>query len=188
MQERDAAATGPAARQLVDQTVARRPAALQCPIEVGHPVADVMEAGAASGEELRHGALRVAGLKEFDLNVAQREADDGGAIGGLGLPRLEAEDVPVKGQGVGDARHGDADMRDAGAGIRHLARQHNDCVRGSAGSWQIYISWRSPTPRSARKSSSTKGSRSSTSGRRGAGRATWSRPSWSSSPGSTRVS
>src|SRR2546428_9929126 len=62
----------------------------------------------------------------FRSNVAQREADDGGAIGGLGLPRLEAEDVPVKSQGVGDARHGDADMRDAGAGIRHHRAERSE--------------------------------------------------------------
>src|SRR5207247_11146896 len=188
MQERDAAAIGAAAGLLVDQTVAGRPAALERPVEIGHAVADVMDARSASSEELRHGALGVARLEQLDLNVAQREADDRSAIGGFGLPWLQAEDVPVKTQGVGDARHGDADVRDAGAGVRHLARQHNDCVRGSGGSWQIYISWRSPTPRSARRSSSTKGSRSSTSGRRGAGPATWWHRSWSSSPGSTRAS
>src|SRR5207247_1119298 len=86
MQERDAAAIGAAAGLLVDQTVAGRPAALERPVEIGHAVADVMDARSASSEELRHGALGVARLEQLDLNVAQREADDRSAIRGFRLP------------------------------------------------------------------------------------------------------
>src|SRR6267143_1649961 len=187
MQERDAPAPGTAARHVVDEPVTRGPAALERSVEIGHPVADMVDSRAAPGEKLRHRTRGVAGLEQLDLRVAQGEADDRRAIGGFGTPRLEAQDVPVKGQGEGDARHGNADMGDACAGVRHLARQHNDCMRGSAGSCQIYIPWRSPTPRSALRSSNTRGSSSWISGRPGAVPATWWRPSWSSSPGSTRA-
>src|SRR2546426_433427 len=188
MDEGDAPAPGAAARHLVHETVAGRPAALQRPVEIGHAVADVVYARAAAREKLRYGAVGVAGLEQLDLNVAQGEADDRSAVGRLWLPRREAEDVTIEGEGGRDAGHGDADVGDAGGGVRHLARQHNECTRGSGGSWQINIRWRSLTPRSTRKSSSTAGSRWWTSGRRGVVRATWWRPSWTSSPGSTRAS
>src|SRR2546422_872319 len=135
MEEGDAAACGAAARYLVHETVARRAAALQRQVEIGHAVADVVYARAAAREKLRHGAIGIAGLEQLDLNVAQREADDRSAVGRLGSPRREAEDVTIEGQGGRDAGHGDADVGDAGSGVRHLARQHNECTRGSGGSW-----------------------------------------------------
>src|SRR5437870_8618332 len=81
-----------------------------------------------------HDALPIW-FEQLDLNVAQREADDRSAVGRLGSPRREAEDVTIEGQGGRDAGHGDADVGDAGSGVRHLARQHNECTRGSGGSW-----------------------------------------------------
>jgi hypothetical protein len=129
----DAPAAGSAARHLVDEAVARRPAPLERPVEIGHAIAEVVNPWAASGEELRHGALRVARFEQLDLNVAQREADDRCAVGRFPVSRREAEDVPVEGQDLGDAGYGDADMRDARGLVRHVA-EHNDWIRGSAGS------------------------------------------------------
>src|SRR2546426_100817 len=105
---------GPAARPGVDEAVAPRPTPLQRPIEVRHAVADVMDPRPAPGEKLRHRAVRVARLEELDLDVAEGEPDDRGAVGRFGTSRLEAEDVAVERDGGGDRRNGDTDVGDAG--------------------------------------------------------------------------
>src|SRR5213596_255686 len=104
-----------APRHLVDETIPRRPAALERLVQVRHAVADMMDAGPTLGEELRHRAVRIAGLEELDLHVAQRQADDGRTVGRLGAPRLEAEHVAIEAEGGVDGRNGDADVGDAGA-------------------------------------------------------------------------
>src|SRR5882762_9022934 len=105
MEEGDAAAAGPAPRHLVDETIPSRPAALQRPVQIRHAVADMVNARAALGEELRHGAVRIAGFEELDLDVAQGQGDDGRTVDGLGVPRFEAEDVPVETEGGVDGRN-----------------------------------------------------------------------------------
>src|SRR5439155_20947479 len=114
----------------VDETVSRRPAALERPVQIRHAVADMMDARPALGEELRHRAVRIAGLEELDLDVAQRQGDDRRTVGRLGAPRLEAEDVAIEAESGADGRYGDADEGDAGGRIAHDACQHNDCTRG----------------------------------------------------------
>src|SRR5207245_11315777 len=111
---RDAPATGPAARPVVDEAIARRPTALGRPIEVAHAVTDVMGPRPAPGEKLRYRAVRVARLEELALDVAEGEPDDRGAVGRFGTSRLEAEDVAVERDGGGDRRNGDTDVGDAG--------------------------------------------------------------------------
>src|SRR2546428_754878 len=114
MHERDAPTTGPAARHVVDEAKAPRPTALERPIEVPHAVTDVMDPRPAPGEKLRYRAVRVARLEELDLDVAEGEPDDRGAVGRFGTSRLEAEDVAVERDGGGDRRNGDTDVGDAG--------------------------------------------------------------------------
>ena len=115
MEEGDAPAAGTDPRHIVDETKARRPAALQRAVQIRHAVADMMNARPAPGEKLRDRAARIAGLEELDLDVAQRQTDDRCTVGRFGVPRLEAKDVPIKAEGGVDGRHGDADMGDAGA-------------------------------------------------------------------------
>src|SRR5947208_9385298 len=91
----------------------------------------MMDARAALGDKLRHRAVRIAGLEELDLDVAQRQGDDGGAIGRFRMPRREAEYVSVEGQGGVDRRDGDAHMGDTKGRRGHVAREHYDCTRGS---------------------------------------------------------
>src|SRR5437016_8096054 len=93
MHERDTAAPGSAPRHLVDETIPCRPAALERAVEIRYAVTHVMDAWPALREELRHRAGRVARLEELDLDVAQRQADDGCAVDALGMPGLEAEPV-----------------------------------------------------------------------------------------------
>src|SRR5213592_4112366 len=180
MHERDTPAAGAAPWHLVDETVPRRPAALERLVQIRHAVADMMDARPTLGEELRHRAVRVAGLEELDLNVAQRQADDRCTVGRLGAPRLEAEHVAIEAEGGVDGRNGDADVGNAGAWLSHDAVNITIAREGVERSWQRNISRPSRTPRSGWRSSSTRGSPSWTSGQRGAGRATWWHPFWTS--------
>src|SRR5207253_1222097 len=91
------------------------------PIEVGHAVAQVMNARPSLGEEPRDGAIGIARLQQLDVDVAQRQGDDSGAIGRFRLPRLEAKHVPVEGQGGVDRRDGDAHVGDTDARRGHDA-------------------------------------------------------------------
>src|SRR5882672_10675797 len=112
MQERDAPAAGPAPRRLIDQLVARSAAALEGGVEIGHAVADVMDAGAAFRKELRHGTGRIGRLEQLDVHVAEAQADNLGTVRSFGRSGSKIEDVAVEGQRLADAGHCDADMRD----------------------------------------------------------------------------
>src|SRR5690349_12488282 len=84
MQEGDAPPAGTPARDLVDESIPRRAAPLECLLEVRDTVADVMDAGAAFGEKLGDGAGRIAWLQQLDLDLTQRERHDRRSIGALG--------------------------------------------------------------------------------------------------------
>src|SRR5229473_286727 len=89
-----------------------------------------MDPGPPLGEELRHGAVGVAGFEQLDLDVTEREADNSRAVRGLGGAWRKAEDVPVEGECGVDRPHSDADVGDAGGGLAHVASEHNDCTKG----------------------------------------------------------
>src|SRR5437879_990417 len=112
MQKSDAPSTGPAPGRRVDELIAGCPATRQGSVQIGHAVADVVDAGPAFGEKLRHGTLRIARLEQLDVDAAKVEADDRGAISGFGSSRSKAQDVAIKGQCLGDARDCDADVSD----------------------------------------------------------------------------
>src|SRR5690349_13481332 len=56
MHEGDAPAAGARARPLIDEAKPRRATARERGVEVGHAIAEMMNAGPAGGEELGHGA------------------------------------------------------------------------------------------------------------------------------------
>src|SRR2546422_594495 len=112
---------GTAPRHLVHQAVPRRAAALERPVEVRHAVADVVDPRPPFREEFRDRPRGIAWLEQLDVDVAERQAHDGGPVGGLGGPRHEAEDVAIERQGLGDAGHRDAHVGDAGTSVRHMA-------------------------------------------------------------------
>src|SRR2546426_7398481 len=114
MQKSDSPSAGPAPGRLIHELVAGRATARQCGVEIRHAVADVMDAWSAFCKEFRHGTGRVVGFEQLDVDVTEVQADDLGAIDDFG-PRSpgtggEAQDVAIKAQCLGDARHGDADM------------------------------------------------------------------------------
>lgn len=101
-------------RDLVNQVVARRPAGLQCLVQVRDAVADVVYARASLGKEFSNRTIPVIGSEQLDLAVSQGERHDGRAVGLLRGVRFETEHIAVKGKSRLEIFHGDADMSDAG--------------------------------------------------------------------------
>ena len=96
--------------QLIPETTA----CLERPVEIRHAEADVMNAGTAARHELADRTVVAVRHHELDRHVAQRDRDDGRAIGSLGWARLNAEDVTVEGGG-GEIGNGDTNVRDGGS-------------------------------------------------------------------------
>ena len=67
MYERDPPAAGPGARHLIDETVAGFPARGERGVEIGDPVADVVDARPPSCQKLGDRAIGVAGRQQLDL-------------------------------------------------------------------------------------------------------------------------
>jgi hypothetical protein len=113
--ERNPAAPGSFSRYLVHQPISRFSAGFERGIEVGYPVANVVNPGTSPGQKLADGTLRLYGRKQLDLGIPEGKRDDGCTIHHLRRMGLEAKDVPVKGQRGLEVRHGDAYMGNAGA-------------------------------------------------------------------------
>lgn len=132
MHEGDSPPSRPGPRHLVYQAISGCPAGLECSVEVGHLIADVVNAGAPPGQEFSNWTVGVERGKQLHLRVAQGQCQDGGAINGFGRMRHDAQDVTVEGEcrvQVGDS---DSDVRDAGE-IGHwcLAGKRVSGKRGS---------------------------------------------------------
>ncbi len=108
------------AGKLVDQTVAGGPAGSQRRVEIGHAVADMVDAGPSFREEFRDRSLGGEGRQQLYVRLTEGQRHDGRAVGGLGGMWLETENVPIEGERRADVRHGDPDMSDAGE-FRHAA-------------------------------------------------------------------
>lgn len=115
MDEGDPASAGSGAWHLVDQAIARSPAGGERGIQIRDPIAQMVDAGTASLEEPGNGAVRRERREQLDLGVAEWQGHDGGAVGLFRRVRRETEDIPVEGERRVEIRHGDADMRNAGA-------------------------------------------------------------------------
>jgi hypothetical protein len=59
MHEGNPAAGGPCTWHLVYQTVSGGPTSLECRVEIGNPIADVVNAGASPGQEFPNRAVRL---------------------------------------------------------------------------------------------------------------------------------
>ena len=79
----------PSAWSLVHQSVAGAPAGGQGGVQIGHPVADVMNAGAAAGEEPGDGTVRLERREQLDVGFAEGKRNDAGAVGGFRRMRLD---------------------------------------------------------------------------------------------------
>lgn len=97
MDEGDAPAAGTPARNFVDEPVAGLPAALERRVEIGDPIADVMNAGTPPLQESGDWPVLVLRREELDLGFTEGKRHDVGAIGRLGWVRRKAEHLPIEG-------------------------------------------------------------------------------------------
>jgi thioredoxin 1 len=125
MQERYATTSCSGARPLVNQAVTGRSAGLHRGIEIGDPVADVMNPRSALGEEFPNRAVSLDRSQQLHLGFAEWERQDPGSINGLRRMRLDPEHVTIKGYCRVEIGHGNADMRNAGAVKHRILRTHS---------------------------------------------------------------
>jgi hypothetical protein len=114
MDEGDAPTAGPGPRNFVDQSVSRLATSRQRRLEIGNPVADVVNPRTPPFEEPGNGAIGAERREQLDLGIPEGERDDRRPIGLLRGMRAEAEDIPVEGERGVEVVHGDAYMSDAG--------------------------------------------------------------------------
>jgi thioredoxin 1 len=119
MDEGDPASAGADARRVVDQAIPGRAARREGRVEIGHPVADVMNARPSAVEKLGDGSVRGERRKQLDFGFPKGQRDNGSAVGLLERMRRESQDITIEGQRRVEVRHGDANMSDAGE-IRHF--------------------------------------------------------------------
>lgn len=115
MDEGNAMAAGADAGHLVDQPEACGDASGQGAVEIGNPIADVVNTWAAARDEFRDGAVRALRLEQLHVRPAEGERYDPGAIGTLRGTGSETEDVAIEGKGAVDTLDGYADVGDLGA-------------------------------------------------------------------------
>jgi thioredoxin 1 len=125
MHKRNPASGRSLSRDLVHQAITGRAAGLECSIEVGNPVTDMMDAGPPLGEKLADRALRAERRKQLDLGVSEGERHDGGSIGDLRRVRFDSEDVAVEGERGLELGNCYTDVRDAGAISHGLSSEGN---------------------------------------------------------------
>lgn len=145
MHERDAATAGTAPRGGVDELITGGATAFQRAVEVGDAVADVMDPGAAPGEEFGNRRIGVARLEQLDVDVAETQRNDGRAIRLFGRLGSDAEDVLIEGQGVGDAGDRDADVGQTQRGIAHQRGNLTMQSEGANGTMQTHTQPPHPT-------------------------------------------
>ena len=87
-------------------------------VEIGDPVADVVDARSPTREKLRDRPVGIPRSQQLHFGLPEGQRDDGGTVGHLGLVGLETEHITIEGERRLDVRDGDPDMSDAG-GSRH---------------------------------------------------------------------
>lgn len=99
--------------QFVDQLVPGAAAGVEGGVEVGDPIADVVDAGPAPCQEATHRRIGPERLQQFHLALAEGQGHDGGTVGHCRRAGLESEHVAIERDRGGKVRHGDSDMGDA---------------------------------------------------------------------------
>ena len=102
-------------RLLVDQPVPFRAALRERLVEIGNPVADVMDPRSAPLKESRDGTVGRTRLEQLDLGLAEWQGDDVGAVGSFRRMRRDAEHIAIEWQRGFDALDRDTDMGDDSA-------------------------------------------------------------------------
>ena len=114
MHEGDPTAPRSGTWHLVYQTIPGPPARLECGIEVGYLIADVVNTRAPFGQELPNGTVGAEWGEQLHFRVSEWKRKDGGAVNALGWMRHNAKNVPVEGERRFQVGDGNSDMRNAG--------------------------------------------------------------------------
>lgn len=93
--------------RFVDHPDSSRATSRHRSIEVIHRKTDVMDSRSAFGDEPGDGRVRGYGFQELDQRLAGNKADDARAVCVVKRCDRQAEYVAIKGQGIGQCRHGD---------------------------------------------------------------------------------
>jgi thioredoxin 1 len=109
---------------IVYQPVSGRSARFERGIQIGNPVADMMDSGSSAGQELGDGAVRVVRFEKLYLSVAEGKRRDGGAIGRFECVGVETQHLTIKGERRCQIWYGDPNMSDPGA-IGHAIPPRN---------------------------------------------------------------
>lgn len=110
MDERNPPAAGASAWKFINQTVARRPAGRERPVQIGHAITDVMDAGASLGNESGDRTVGGSGFQQLDLRSTEVERDDPGPVGLFRGAGEHPKDITIEGQGGVDALDRHTDM------------------------------------------------------------------------------
>lgn len=110
MEKGDPPLAGAPARGFVNQAVAGLPAGGEGRVEVGDPIAEVVDAGAVALEVFSDRAVRIVRGQQLDHGVAEGDGNYPGAIGMLGQAGPRAEDLAVEPQRLLEVGYCDPDM------------------------------------------------------------------------------
>lgn len=114
MEECDPVAAGADAGLCIDQGVACVTTRREGLIEIGHPVADVVDSRATTRQESTDGRVGFRRFEELHLGATEVEMDDPCPIDRFGGTSGQAENVAVKAQRRIDTFDGDAEMGNSG--------------------------------------------------------------------------
>jgi len=119
MQEGDAPPVSALTGRFVDEPVAGTATRIEGTVEVGDPVADVVNARSATREKPSDRTVGAVWLQKLHLNVAECQADDRRAVDPFRRAGDEAEDVTIERKSGRDAGHRDRDMSDTHGWVGH---------------------------------------------------------------------
>ena len=113
------------ARSFIYQAVSRATTRREGRVEIGNPVADVVDARSAASEKFRDWSRGIGGREQLEPGGAELDRPNGGPIDGFSGLRLDAEDVAIKSEGSVQIGDRDADVSDLGRfGLRHGAKSN----------------------------------------------------------------
>jgi hypothetical protein len=115
MEKSDVFALGAEPGGVIDQSHTCTTTAFQCSVQIIDGEADMVNAGAAFGDELADRRLGGFGLQELDERVARAQTGDPGSIGIVQRLFGQAEQVAVERQNTVERINGDSDVSDSGA-------------------------------------------------------------------------
>ena len=115
MEESDSFSFGAKSWRFVDQPDTGRAAFLECPVEIVHGEANVVNSGPASRDEFCDWSVVAVRLEQLNQRVAGFNSGYSRPVGVADFSALHAEDIGKEGQTRRNRLHGDSDVSDAGA-------------------------------------------------------------------------